>query len=202
MALTPDDLLHKRFNEVGFNDAYYDQEEVDDYLDEVAEAWRQDRAELEQLRAEVQQLRAGQPAGVVTAAPAGEGEEYRPTAESSTSLLAMAQKLHDEHVAEGEQRRAELIAEGEAARDELVSKAQADAQQIENDAQARSRELAESFETTKQSFAGQQQQLENKIDELQSFERDYRLRLRGYIEMQLRELDRTSSLGNVADDEL
>ena len=36
--------------------------------------------------------------------------------------------------------------------------------------------------------------LEQKIDELKSFERDYRLKLRGYIESQLRDLDRSSSL--------
>lgn len=219
MALSPDDLLTKRFEETRFRDGY-DQEEVDDYLDEIATQWRRLIAERDRLAAEVEQLKQGgaQPAAAEAPAAADEAQqseaaqsaglvegsgaasnEFSPSADSSASLLAMAQRLHDEHVMSGEIRRDELISEAEGKRDLLISGAEANAQKINDDAQARKKQLAEEFEVTKGDLEQQRSDLQEKIDELKSFERDYRLRLRGYIESQLRDLDRTSSLGNVAE---
>ncbi|MGO1404756.1 DivIVA domain-containing protein [Agrococcus casei] len=219
MALSPDDLLTKRFEETRFRDGY-DQEEVDDYLDEIATQWRELIAERDRLAAEVEQLKQGgaQPAAAEAPAAADEAQqseaaqsaglvegsgaasnEFSPSADSSASLLAMAQRLHDEHVMSGEIRRDELISEAEGKRDLLISGAEANAQKINDDAQARKKQLAEEFEVTKGDLEQQRSDLQEKIDELKSFERDYRLRLRGYIESQLRDLDRTSSLGNVAE---
>ena len=216
MALTPDDLLTKRFEETRFRDGY-DQEEVDDYLDEIATQWRELIAERDRLAAEVEQLKQGgaQPAAAdapaqaqqpeaAQSAPVIEGSaapasDFSPSADSSASLLAMAQRLHDEHVLSGETRRDELIAEAENKRDQLISGAEANAQKINDDAQARKKQLADEFEVTKSDLEQKRSDLQEKIDELKSFERDYRLRLRGYIESQLRDLDRTSSLGNVAE---
>lgn len=223
MALTPDDLLTKRFEETRFRDGY-DQEEVDDFLDEIATQWRELIAERDRLAAEVEQLKSGgaeaapaapeaaeqQPAADQDAAAeqaavidAGESskQEFSPSADSSASLLAMAQRLHDEHVHAGETRRDELIADAEAQRDQLVATAEANAQKINDDAQLRKQELSDEFDATKRDLEKKRTDLQEKIDELKSFERDYRLRLRGYIESQLRDLDRTSSLGNVADDD-
>ena len=215
MALTPDDLLTKRFEETRFRDGY-DQEEVDDFLDEIASQWRELIAERDRLAAEVEQLKSGaeaQPAAEPAAASeaaeqaavidagASPKPEFTPSADSSASLLAMAQRLHDEHVQAGETRRDELIADAEAQRDELVSAAEANAQKINDDAQARKQQLVAEFDATKRDLEQKRSDLQEKIDELKSFERDYRLRLRGYIESQLRDLDRTSSLGNVAEDD-
>ncbi|WP_306232768.1 DivIVA domain-containing protein [Agrococcus beijingensis] len=244
MALTPDDVVHKRFETTRFRDGY-DQDEVDDFLDEVvtelrrlteendtlraeneqlkqggavaapveraeserpvAEAPVIDTAELDALRAENEQLKtqlaereaaavaeapaaepvqqpeaAEAPAEVVTAAPQ---EAAAPAVANADGLLALAQRVHDEHVAAGERRRDELIAEAEQT-----------AQQIEDDAQLRKETLAQEFEAQKAKLDEQKTGLEQKIDELKSFERDYRLKLRGYIESQLRDLDRSSSL--------
>ena len=41
MALTPDDVVHKRFETTRFRDGY-DQDEVDDFLDEVVNTLRAD----------------------------------------------------------------------------------------------------------------------------------------------------------------
>ena len=217
MALTPDDLLTKRFEETRFRDGY-DQEEVDDFLDEIASQWRELIAERDRLAAEVEQLKSGDAAAEPLEAAEAEQEpaeaqaavidagsspkqEFSPSADSSASLLAMAQRLHDEHVQAGETRRDELIADAEAQRDELVSAAEANAQKINDDAQTRKQQLAAEFDATKRDLEQKRSDLQEKIDELKSFERDYRLRLRGYIESQLRDLDRTSSLGNVAEDD-
>ncbi|WP_293694809.1 DivIVA domain-containing protein [uncultured Agrococcus sp.] len=222
MALTPDDLLTKRFEETRFRDGY-DQDEVDDFLDLVANDWRSVIAERDALKEENEQLKAQISGGVAEApvqsapapidsAPAApepaeeqqvaapEGPDYQPSADSSVSLLTMAQRLHDELVTEGETRRDSLVTEGEQQRDELITNAQNEAKQLEDQALVRSEELQRQFETQKASLEQQRSDLQEKIDELKSFERDYRLRLRGYIESQLRDLDRTSSLGNVAVD--
>ena len=222
MALTPDDLLTKRFEETRFRDGY-DQDEVDDFLDLVANDWRSVIAERDALKEENEQLKAQISGGAAEAAApsapapidsapaapesaegqqasAPEGADYQPSADSSVSLLAMAQRLHDELVTEGETKRDSLVSEGEQQRDELISTAQNEAKRLEDQALARSEELQQQFETQKASLEQQRSDLQEKIDELKSFERDYRLRLRGYIESQLRDLDRTSSLGNVAVD--
>ena len=229
MALTPDDLLTKRFEETRFRDGY-DQEEVDEFLDEIAAQWRELLAERDRLAAEVEQVKAGAPAeGAAPAAAAAPAEseaeqaavvdagaapkgDFSPSADSSASLLAMAQRLHDEHVLAGETRRDELIAEAESKRDELIAEAESkrdelittaksNAEKIDTDAQNRKQQLADEFEITKGELEQERADLQEKIDELKSFERDYRLRLRGYIESQLRDLDRASSLGTVSADD-
>ena len=65
MALTPDDVVHKRFETTRFRDGY-DQDEVDDFLDEVVTELRRLTEENESLRAENEQLQSGSSA----AAPA------------------------------------------------------------------------------------------------------------------------------------
>ena len=60
MALTWEDVLNKQFQHTKFREGY-DQDEVDDFLDAVAE-------ELKRLHAEIERLRAG---GAVEAPEAG-----------------------------------------------------------------------------------------------------------------------------------
>ena len=90
----------------------------------------------------------------------------------ANGLIALANRVHDEYVAEGERKRDELIAAAEQ----------------------RKTVLEQEFDEKKAKLDQQKTSLEQKIDELKSFERDYRLKLRGYIESQLRDLDRSSSL--------
>ncbi|MFA4841500.1 MAG: DivIVA domain-containing protein [Agrococcus sp.] len=234
MALTPDDVVHKRFETTRFRDGY-DQDEVDDFLDEVVTELRRLTEENDALRAENEQLKQGgavaapvdasaqaaQPvdaaqtvdttaldelraenerlqqrlaeaeARQAEAAPAAEPQQEQAPAEAAApaasgeanGLIALATRLHDEHVAAGEARR-----------DELIAAAQATAQQIEDDAEQRKTALEQEYDEKKAKLEQQKVSLEQKIDELKSFERDYRLKLRGYIESQLRDLDRSSSL--------
>ncbi len=235
MALTPDDVVHKRFETTRFRDGY-DQDEVDDFLDEVVTELRRLTEENDALRAENEQLKQGgavaatveaQPEAVQSvetvqtvdtaaldelraenerlqqqlaeaearqaqAAPVAEPQQAQAPAEQpaapaangeANGLIALATRLHDEHVAAGESRR-----------DELIAAAQATAQQIEDDAEQRRTALEQEYDDKKAKLEQQKVSLEQKIDELKSFERDYRLKLRGYIESQLRDLDRSSSL--------
>jgi DivIVA domain-containing protein len=236
MALTPDDVVHKRFETTRFRDGY-DQDEVDDFLDEVVTELRRlieendalraeneqlkqggavavpvqsdaapvDTAELDELRAENERLQqqlaereaaladaqavAQQPAAPVDEAPVEDevaeaaAPAPAPAVSNADGLLALAQRVHDEHVAEGERKR-----------DELIAAAEETARQIEEAAEERKLVLEQEFDAQKARLDEQKTGLEQKIDELKSFERDYRLKLRGYIESQLRDLDRSSSL--------
>lgn len=220
MALTPDDIVNKTFETTRFRDGY-DQEEVDNFLDEVVGEYRRLLEENEQLKARVTELESGAGAAPAAesaaaepaaAAPAAQVEEQPATVEEETaqqeapaqvadqqeasvapaavasstgadSLLQLAQRVHDEHIAEGEQRKAALVAEGESFKLD-----------IERAGEERKAELDAEFEEKTATLKQQKADLEAKIDELKSFERDYRLKLRGYIESQLRDLDRSSSL--------
>ena len=96
--------------------------------------------------------------------------------EAATGMLAIAQKLHDEHVRSGEEQRDRLVADAKTHAERLV------------------REAEERKAQTLGSLEQERSLLERKIDELRSFERDYRTRLKSYLETQLRDLDATATV--------
>lgn len=190
MALTPDDVVNKVFAHVRFKDGF-DPDEVDDYLDEVVKEWRKTLEENDALKAKVAELEAqvaslesgaeaAPAADIASPAPIAAPAPIETPAESSTpaqsaGIIELAQRLHDEHVAEGKTQR-----------DQLISEAQSQAARIVSDAEARGRAESERLEQ-------QRQELEGRISELRSFERDYRTNLRSYIEGQLADLDQSSA---------
>lgn len=193
MALTPEDVVNKRFQPTKFREGY-DQDEVDDFLDEVVVELRRLNQENEELRQRlmaadqrINQLQsAPQPqaapqmaAPPPQAAPPGyppQGMPVDPNADqgSTNNLLQLARTLHEQHVREGLEKRDALIAEGQAAAARVV-------QEAEQQQRAHNSSLEQ-----------ERQQLEYRIEELRNFERDYRAKLKGYIEGQLRELDSSS----------
>ncbi|WP_084100457.1 DivIVA domain-containing protein [Demequina sp. NBRC 110051] len=169
--LTAEDVLNKAFSKTKYREGF-DQDEVDDFLDEVAHTISSLIAERDDLAQRLAQAQAGQP---VAEAPA-QGDNLLqaatdPTPPSATGMLAMAQKLHDEYVAAGEEERDRLI-------DEAKTKAESIVEQAETDAKARMDDLAT-----------ERTGLESKIDDLRRFERDYRGRLKSYLENLLGDLD-------------
>lgn len=197
MVLTPEAVTQKVFLTTKFREGY-DQDEVDDFLDEVV-------AELTRLNTENAELRnklatcerrvgelsragatSAQPAVPPAPAPApvaapepamatmaalspATGEMQSP--EQVAGIVSLAQKLHDEHVRTGEKKR-----------DQLISEAEVHAQRLVTEAEKKQRETLGSLER-------ERSLLERKIDELRAFERDYRSRLKSYLETQLRDLD-------------
>jgi DivIVA domain-containing protein len=197
MALTPEDIVNKRFQSTKFRDGY-DQDEVDDFLDEVVVEMRRLTAENDDLKQQLQAAEAriselqrsagespaqtgaqptvpqpvsataqGAPTGVPT--PLADPVE----AESTNNLLQLARRLHEEHVREGIQKRDELIAEGHAQAARIVAEAEAE-----------QRRQLDMFEQRKVA-------LQERIEELRSFERDYRQSLKNFINTQLTTLDQT-----------
>ncbi|MBF4591495.1 DivIVA domain-containing protein [Curtobacterium sp. VKM Ac-1395] len=211
MALTPEDVVNKRFQPTKFREGY-DQDEVDDFLDEVVVELRRLTQENEELRQRLQAAEsAPKPAAAAEPAPAPTPEpepepapvaaapEPAPVAaaaptttvhpdedtEGTTNLLTLARRLHEEHVREGVEKRDALIAEGQAQAARLVSEAESKQRQIIADTENANRQRVQVLE-------GEQRQLEGKIDELRTFERDYRAQLKSYIQGQLNELDTPS----------
>ena len=201
MALTPEDVVNKRFQATKFREGY-DQDEVDDFLDEVVNELRRLNEENEDLRAKLGacERRVGElsratasrestdePAPVLAAAPPQPvvQEPVRPMAatmsggmegggggpQEAAGMLALAQKLHDEYVRNGEQQR-----------DRIISEAREHATRLVREAEEKQRQTLGSLEQ-------ERSLLERKIDELRAFEREYRSRLKSYLEGQLRELE-------------
>jgi DivIVA domain-containing protein len=188
MALTPEDVVTKQFQHVRFKEGF-DPDEVDDFLDEIVVEWRKTIAENEELKAKLAAYESG--TGAVEAAPAAPAAEEpvvesvpeptpAPVAEApaesapaaaSAGIIELAQRLHDEHVAEGQ-----------AQKDKLISEAQAQAASILAEAEAKGRDEIARLEAERAT-------LETRISELRQFERDYRSQLRGFIEEKLRDLD-------------
>lgn len=244
MALTPEDVVNKRFQHVKFRDGY-DQDEVDDFLDEVVVELRrlyQENDELKQklsaAESRVGELESGAPAApqasedpqatqaMPAAVPAESAQapawgeapaepevpaepaaplvapqepqaaveetpaepavpaqspdaaalSAAPSGNDSHGLIALAQRVHDEHVSEGERKRDELIAEAESRATSIVG-----------DAEKKRDDTLTSLET-------QKSDLQREIDTLQNFERQYRTRLKSYLTDQLRDLENSGSL--------
>lgn len=176
MALTPDDVVHKEFQHVRFKDGF-DPEEVDDYLDEIVVEWRKTIEENNELKAKLAAYESGEaaPAAAAAPAPAAPAAEAPAATTTSAGIIELAQRLHDEHVAEGEAKRKQLIEEAEA-----------EVARIRTEAEAKQREESARLERERNT-------LEGRITELREFERDYRGKLRALIEGQLRDLDQKSS---------
>jgi len=182
MALTPDDVVTKQFQHVRFKEGF-DPDEVDDFLDEIVVEWRKTIAENDELKAKVAQLESGgaTPAPAQEApAPVAEAPAPAPVsaaapAAATAGIIELAQRLHDEHVAEGR-----------AQRDQLVADAQSQAASILSEAEARGREEIARLEREKAN-------LESRITDLRVFERDYRAQLRNYIEGHLRDLETSAN---------
>jgi DivIVA domain-containing protein len=181
MALTPEDVVNKRFQQTKFREGY-DQDEVDDFLDTVVVELRRLNSENEELRAKLAAASAkgdevavetpSYPAASVVAAAAVPSAA---DAGNSHSLLELARKLHEEHVREGLTKRDQLIRDG-----------QENAARLVRDAEAQARAVIGQLELDRKA-------IENTIDELREFEHDYRGRLRDYIENQLETLVREES---------
>ena len=184
--LTTEDVLNKKFQYVKFREGC-GQDEVDEFLDEVVstiyslQMENQDLKEkLEAAERRVAELSNSDYTPAETPAPVAAPAVETPApaaaltgpqdAESATSMLALAQRVHDEYVRDGEEQSAKIIAEANAEREKIIADAQ----------------------TQKDSLLSQLDQerelLENKINGLRTFEAEYRTNLRSHLETLLNEV--------------
>jgi len=122
------------------------------------------QAQARQLQAQVTQANQNVAQAAQPAAPTSGPD-------SAAGMLHLAQKLHDDYVRSGQE-------EG----DRLVTEAKAEAARIVAEAQDTSERILNKLEQEKAL-------LERKIEELRLFERDYRARLKSYLQNLLADLD-------------
>jgi len=186
MALTPEDIVNKRFQSTKFREGY-DQDEVDDFLDEVVGEMRRLAGENDELskklaahEARIAELqRSGGSAGTVGVMPVLPQGGDVVDVENANNLLQLARRLHEEHVREGIQKRDELIAEGHAQAARIVAEAE-----TEHRAYVAQLEV-------------QRGGIQASVDQLRNFEREYRASLKSFINQQLGQLEATSAPGEV-----
>ncbi len=213
MPLTPADVHNVAFKKPPIGKRGYDEEEVDAFLDEVErelarlieenselrmqvergggrvvpagpggpdprlaaelnelkaqlDRVQRDKVSTEQaaraMQAELEQLRGGVAGGPITG-PDGEQQALR--------VLMMAQRTADDHVSD---------ARREA--DKVLGEARSKAEALERDARQRHQEAISGLDAKRTA-------LQQHIDTLKQFEREYRTRLKAYLESQLRDLE-------------
>lgn len=205
--LTAEDVLNKKFQATRMREGY-DQDEVDDFLDEVVETFAKYEQEAHELKArlaaaerrvaelenappaeapEPTEFAAGGPPSDIEAptdmegfanqfsqmdaGSSGNGTEP----EAATGMLALAQKLHDDYVRAGTEEHDRIVGEARREAERLVGEAK------------------QEQERTRNELEQERGLLERKIDELRVFERDYRTRMRSYLENLLSEVDSKDS---------
>ena len=108
---------------------------------------------------------------------------------SAAGLLALAQKLHDQYVAEGQITRQRLIAEAEA----LLAEANAEREHMIAAARERSTEMVAEARQQRDAMlhdlGSERGLLQKKIEDLRTFERGHRALMKSYLEGQLIELE-------------
>lgn len=203
--LTADDVLNKKFQQTKFREGY-DQLEVDDFLDEVVVTLRTLASENEELKAKLeyaerriaefgqegsdfapQQDESEAPSAEpveearVVEEPAREPEQSESfaqspapsgdNAQSAAGMLALAQRLHDEYVRNGQDESERIVAEARQRGEGIVKEAE------------------DKYNNTLAQLEKERSLLERKIDELRTFERDYRSRLKNYLESLLKDVE-------------
>jgi len=122
------------------------------------------------MQAELEQIRTG---GEVSGAD-GEQQALR--------VLMMAQRTADDHVSDARREADKLLSDARSKAEELTRDARGKAEALERDARQRHQEAMGGLDAKRSA-------LQKHIEELKQFEREYRTRLKAYLESQLRDLE-------------
>jgi len=169
-------------------------------LAETEQALADSREQLEQAHVNVA---GGQPDG-----PANLSKQTAPAPaehhQQAVQMLALAQQTADQHLAQAKAEAERLVNEARANADATVTDANDKAGRQLADAEARAKQLndesaasaAKTVHDAEQraatitaQFEQRKVGLERQVEELRTFEREYRSRLKSYLQSQLRDLD-------------
>jgi DivIVA domain-containing protein len=125
------------------------------------------------MQAELEQVRSQGGGGVVGG---GDGEQQ------ALRVLMMAQRTADDHVNDARREADKLLSDPRAKAEEVTREARAKADALERDARQRHQEAMGGLDAKRSA-------LQKHIEELKQFEREYRTRLKAYLESQLRDLE-------------
>src|SRR6266542_2386224 len=214
MPLTPADVRNKQFSTTRLRPGY-DEEEVDTFLDEVEAELDRLIQENEELRAKLAECLRGKvpaltspviepkPDLMAPEPPALEPKQPEPAMmgmppaednmDTAARVLALAQQTADQAIADARREADETLGRARREADEILGKARRQAEQITSDARARAesleRDAQERHRQAMGSLVQQREELERRVDDLRAFEREYRSRLKAYLEGQLRDLE-------------
>jgi DivIVA domain-containing protein len=214
MPLTPADVRNKQFSTTRLRPGY-DEEEVDAFLDEVEAALDELIQENEELRAKLAETMRGRPP--VSLTPQPEVPEIMPepirheperqlepvmisrprpvedNMDTAARVLALAQQTADQAIADARREADETLGRARREADDILTKARRQAEQVTSDARARAesleRDAQERHRQAMGSLVQSREELERRVDDLRAFEREYRSRLKAYLEGQLRDLE-------------
>src|SRR3984957_13446708 len=211
MPLTPADVRNKQFSTTRLRPGY-DEEEVDAFLDEVeAELDRliQENEELRSKLAEV--LRGGGKPAMALSSPLSDPKsdmmmpeppveqpmrrpqpmmdrpyQVEDNMDTAARVLSLAQQTAAQAIADARREADETLGRARREADEVLTKARRQAEQITGDARARAesleRDAQERHRQAMGSLVQSREELERRVDDLRAFEREYRSRLKAYLE--------------------
>jgi len=200
MPLTPADVHNVAFKKPSIGKRGYDEDEVDAFLDVVEAELARLIEENAGLSSRVADYEAGG-----TPAPRSEPAATAPTAPVSSDnghtqaarLLGLAQETADRLTAEAKAESDKVLADAKSHSEALLSDATTRAEAAERDsrvkAEALDQEAKARYDDVLGRLSSERVGLEKKIDELRSYEREYRGRLKSWISEQLAQLESDGS---------
>ena len=225
MPLTPEDVSNKRFTPVRLREGYdmgeVDQF-LDEVEAELARLTRENEDLRSKLSAAQQggsatpapapiqekapePVKAPEPTPAPAPTPAAAPTEtikVATVADASSAaarLLEIATRNADELVAEAKDNADKIIGEARTKSERLESESKVKADRLESDARTRSQMLdSETAERRQQLFGDlekEKEKLNAEVENLRSFEREYRSRLKSYFQQQLAALDGSGESG-------
>ncbi|CAN5832941.1 hypothetical protein BH23ACT12_BH23ACT12_09470 [soil metagenome] len=182
MTLTPREIQEKQFH-----DAFrgYNHEEVDLFIDQVAEAYETVYKENQNFNRRLEELREqlhNAPAAAAAPVQAAAAPVRSESEDMLKRMLVTAQETADKAVAHARAKAQMLVEEAEIKSRRIEEQADAVSSTTLQDAQRRARDLL----TTAQQ---EEAELRDRIDGMRTFERDFRSRLSAFIRSQLELLE-------------
>ncbi|NUS72567.1 MAG: DivIVA domain-containing protein [Corynebacteriales bacterium] len=213
MPLTPADVHNVIFKKPPIGKRGYDEDDVDAFLDEVERELarlieennelksqagrggaaagapssdgelRRVAAENNELKQQIERLRQEKQAAPAAAAkPMGSGLSDTTGEQQALRVLMLAQRTAEEHVTDARLEADKLLSEARTKAEELTRDARAKSEALERDARQRHQEAMGGLDAKRNA-------LQKHIEGLKAFEREYRTRLKAFLETQLHDLD-------------
>ncbi|WP_280139209.1 DivIVA domain-containing protein [Geodermatophilus dictyosporus] len=222
LPLTPADVHNVVFKKPPIGKRGYDEDEVDAFLDVVEAELARLIEENNELRASSSTGRVTAQPVAPEPVPAPPPPPPAPREDDTTRasrMLALASETADRYVNEAKSQADQMVATAQGNSERMVAEARAKSEQMVTEARTRAdsmlsdaRTRADTMEREARAKAAALEQdaerrhtevmggleekranLERKIEELRTFEREYRTRFRSYLESHLRDLDTRGS---------